>query len=394
MNKYRIIFSKKMASAIFSLLFKYIPVYLFSLTCKRKEQLWLIAERKDDARDNGIILFRYLRKTHPEINVYYAINFKSIDYQKVKHLGNFINWGSYRHYYFYFVSTILCGTGFDICSPNSYESAMMKKLLPTKAKRVFLQHGITKDALPQAVKSKLGVQLFVCGAFPEYEYISKHFGYSNNEVKYLGFARFDNLENTISKNLILYMPTWRLWLNNSNFEESNYYSGIVSFISSKALQNILDEYNAEFIFFIHPAIRDKKNHFMQFNTNRIHIFNNNDIDLQVLLKSSKLLITDFSSVFFDFAYLGKPLIYYQFDREEFRKKHYPTGYFDYERDGFGPVVDNFNSLIDNIKIIVKNNWLIGDIYSRRIDRFFPYRDKNNCKRHYEELCKLDGLKIQ
>ena len=36
-------------------------------------------------------------------------------------------------------------------------------------------------------------------------------------------------------------------------------------------------------------------------------------DVQGLLKESALLITDLSSVFMDFAYMRKPMIYYQFD---------------------------------------------------------------------------------
>ena len=42
-----------------------------------------------------------------------------------------------------------------------------------------------------------------------------------------------------------------------------------------------------------------------------------DIDVQKLIKESKLMITDYSSVAFDFSFLNKPVIYYQFDRNEF-----------------------------------------------------------------------------
>ena len=53
-----------------------------------------------------------------------------------------------------------------------------------------------------------------------------------------------------------------------------------------------------------------------------------------------------SSVAFDFAYLGKPVIYAQFDKEEFYEKHdYKAGYFNYERDGFGEVVYDLESTV-------------------------------------------------
>lgn len=45
-----------------------------------------------------------------------------------------------------------------------------------------------------------------------------------------------------------------------------------------------------------------------------------------------MMITDYSSVAFEFAYLRKPIVYYQFDKKAFFEKHtYRKGYFDYEK---------------------------------------------------------------
>ena len=60
-------------------------------------------------------------------------------------------------------------------------------------------------------------------------------------------------------------------------------------------------------------------------------------DLQDLLRRAAFLVTDYSSVAMDFAYMQKPLLYYQFDLDEFRANQYKAGYFDFVRDGFGPV---------------------------------------------------------
>lgn len=48
------------------------------------------------------------------------------------------------------------------------------------------------------------------------------------------------------------------------------------------------------------------------------------------------------------AYLHKPVIYYQFDDEEFRAYHYQEGYFDYKTLGFGPVCDTEDALLEQI----------------------------------------------
>ena len=93
-------------------------------------------------------------------------------------------------------------------------------------------------------------------------------------------------------------------------------------------------------------------------------------DVQDLLKKSKLLITDYSSVFFDFAYMMKPCIYYQFDLKEFTEHHYGRGYFNYEKDGFGRVVSDSETLIEEIIKTINRNYELEERYRGNICRFF------------------------
>ena len=102
-------------------------------------------------------------------------------------------------------------------------------------------------------------------------------------------------------------------------------------------------------------------------------------------KKAGILVTDYSSVSMDFAYMKKPLVYYQFDREDFTRSHLPTGYFDYERDGFGPVCKNENSLITELEHIFQNDCTINQHYIDRIEKFFLLYDSNNCERTYQAI---------
>lgn len=104
-------------------------------------------------------------------------------------------------------------------------------------------------------------------------------------------------------------------------------------------------------------------------------------DIQEALRDSYILVTDYSSVFMDFAYMHKPVIYFQFDYNEYRKKQLQQGYFDYKRNGFGPIVTNQNAVIDAIK----NCKAKSVTYNKRIDAFFGNQDSNNCKRIYDIL---------
>jgi CDP-glycerol glycerophosphotransferase (TagB/SpsB family) len=113
-------------------------------------------------------------------------------------------------------------------------------------------------------------------------------------------------------------------------------------------------------------------------------------DYQEIFKTASLLITDYSSVAFDFAYLNKPVLYTQFDKKSFFEKHlYIEGYFSYEKDGFGPVVYDYDSTVNEIIKFIENDCKLDKKYEKRIDKFYKYRDKNNCKRVYEEIKKLD-----
>ena len=109
-----------------------------------------------------------------------------------------------------------------------------------------------------------------------------------------------------------------------------------------------------------------------------------------LFAIAKLVITDYSSAVFDFAYLRKPVLYYQNDIEEFYSgKHtYNKGYFDYEKDGFGEVEYTTESLINRIIEYVENGCQLKDRYRERIEKTFPFHDKANCKRVYEEIIKI------
>ena len=90
---------------------------------------------------------------------------------------------------------------------------------------------------------------------------------------------------------------------------------------------------------------------------------------------------------FDFAYLGKPIIYAQFDQNEFfgGNHAYSKGYFDYKKDGFGEIANNLEATINLLISYIQNDCKIKDEYKKRIDKFFAYRDHQNCERTCNKL---------
>ena len=79
-------------------------------------------------------------------------------------------------------------------------------------------------------------------------------------------------------------------------------------------------------------------------------------------------------------------MYTQFDKEEFFNSHtYSEGYFDYERDGFGPVCYDLESTVDAMVRMIENDCQLEPQYEKRVENFFAYTDDQNCKRTLDAI---------
>lgn len=367
---------------------------------KKRPDMWLICEDYNEARDNGYWLFKYIREQHPQQDVVYAINKKSVDYKKVKDLGEVVQYSSYKHWAYYLAASknISSQKG---GKPNAAVCYLLEVYGILKNIRVFLQHGVICNDMPWCYYENTKMRLFVCGALKEYNFIKETYGYPEGYVKYLGLTRFDGLHNfKIKKNQILVMPSWREWIATptskskeldkdvKNFVSTDYYEHWNAVLNSEKIDKILTENNLELIFYPH---RNMQKYIKEFETKseNITIADWKKYDVQGLLKESALLITDLSSIFMDFGYMRKPMIYYQFDMEKFRKGQYQKGYFEYKRDGFGPVCETLEELEYALEKLVERDLQIEETYLEREKEFFPLWDTENCKRNYEAIKLLE-----
>ena len=109
------------------------------------------------------------------------------------------------------------------------------------------------------------------------------------------------------RNKILYAPTFRDGYN---------YMPEIDFLSSEIVSQ-----NKDSLFLIrsHPNVMRRKRRFISKEINKNIIFVQNEYDIHDLFKTADLLITDYSSSLFDYAILGKPIILYVPDLEEYKK---------------------------------------------------------------------------
>ena len=344
----------------------------------------MICERGNDAQDNGFVFFKYVVEHHPEINITYLIKRESTEFQKVKNVGKVVQFGSLKHFMMCIGYPIKISSHLYGYSPWIQMTTFFRRN-KTRDKHIFLQHGITKNyhagLCAGACKS---LSLFICGAKPEFEYIFNEFGYHNSVPQYTGFARYDLLNHFKVKNQILFMPTWRAkltGLSDEEFTKSSFYKEWVSLLNNEKLMQICNDNDLTIKFYIHYSLQ-KYSHLFKGN-DLIKIVNFGEETVQKLLKESKLLVTDFSSVYFDFAYMHKPLVYFQFDENTFFDEHYAKGYFDYRRDGFGDVCVDKEMALNSIISLISSGFSLEEKYCQRIGNNFKLRDTNNCERIFE-----------
>ena len=194
------------------------------------------------------------------------------------------------------------------------------------------------------------------------------------------------------------MPTWRLKYANDidkksnirkyfiGFKNTDYYNFYNNLINDKKLLAKMQEKGYKGIFVIHPSHLANSIDFKENNT--FEVIKSN-ADYSKIFNYSSLLITDYSSVAFDFTYLNKPVLYTQYDKKDFFENHtYKEGYFSYENNGFGPVIYDYEKTVEEIIKFIENDCKIEKKYQERINKFYKYHDQNNCKRVYEEILKL------
>ena len=364
---------------------------------KSHKDLWLICEDPFEARDNGYWLFRHIVKNHPEQEVIYAIDRNSPDFDKVSRIGRVVQYGSFKHWVFYLAASrnISSQKG---GKPNAAVCYLLEVGGFLKNKRIFLQHGITKDDAKWLYYDQTKFSMFVCGAYPEYEFIKERFGYPEKALQYLGFTRFDTLHEDIHDDkLIVVMPTQRSWFRQKSLNEdgkledigaSEYCNRWNSFINSPRLGEILEKHDLHMIFYLHRNMQQFVQHF-QSGLDRVEIGRPQDYDVQMLLRKGALLITDFSSVFFDFFYMKKPVLFYQFDEEEYRKRQYQEGYFDYRNNPFSIRKLEESEVLDSIEDYAQKQFRVSEEFLQGHADYFRYFDTQNCERTYQAIKNMD-----
>jgi CDP-glycerol glycerophosphotransferase (TagB/SpsB family) len=285
----------------------------------------------------------------------------------------------------------------------------ISSFLPPKAYRINLWHGIPLKKIQYDVPDNLyynqnKFEKFVRNLFdpPFHYYISTGeyetecfqtaFDISKDKILELGNQRLDALYQDIpncdmfmetdfykikelknlGKNLILYMPTFR-----KTGED------VSGWILSEQLQNCLKSLNAVLVCKLHYL--DKN--LVKISNNETIYKMNGSSDIYPVLKYFDVLITDYSSIYFDFLLLDKPIIYKPNDIVEYEKS---CGFYKpYNDITAGIKVYNEPELIDAIQNSLNGLDNFKEHRNLLCDKMFKYQDGKNCERLFNWIKNLE-----
>ena len=368
-----------------------------------EKQIWLINDRKDQAGDNGEYFFRYLTKIQPkEILFYFIIEKNCSDYERLKSFGNVIDLNSTIYLNVFLKSDKIISSVSENWVNNAFGNDIVYMIDLYHFDFIYLQNGIIKDDLSWYLnKLKKNFDLIITSSKKEYKFLlNRKFGYNKNNLALTGLPRFDNLYK-INKyklkkeKIVVIIPTWRKYLKgiidpttlktnvSEKFINTTYFEFYNNLINNEQLLHIMEKNDFKGIFCLHPNFESQYNYF---RGNNIFKIKKKCYEQELFVKAS-LLITDYSSIFFDFGYIQKPIIYTQFDYYEYRKNHFSGGYFKYKKDGFGKICNDMQCTIKSIISEIKNKCILRALFKRRIKKFFKYHDDNNCYRVFMEIIK-------
>ncbi|NEY19382.1 hypothetical protein G4D61_05290 [Bacillus ginsengihumi] len=353
--------------------------------------IWLGYEKfSEGAQDNGYYFFKYCYENSKRKNFYYIIKESSPDYSNVIGMKDkVLKFMSFKYMLYMFAAELLIsseskGHSYDI----RIEKGRLKKALKNK-KQVFLQHGVTALKRVDYVFNKNSthaVDLFVATSDYEKNIIKNNFGYNDNEIITTGFCRWDVLKDLSGEEKIIFlMPTWRTWMDDlpeSKFRETEYYKKYVGFLNSNVLVDFLETENIILQFYIHPKFKAYIDNFKT-NSKNIKILQYGEEKVNELLMKSSLLITDYSSVAWEMFYMKKPVIFYQFDIEDYN--NFQGSYLDMENDLFGDRVFDVDQLVKMVKDYYQRDFKEKPNYGLLRSKYFKYVDNKNCERTYKAI---------
>lgn len=365
-----------------------------------KKKIWMFYDKIYKGGDSAEYIYKYASRFDDGIDKYYLIDKNCPDRKRLEKEGyKPLIRGSFKHRLIFLYADMMIvsnSTVFAFNDQGMKMSAYIRDL--AKFHVACVQHGMSVQKIAIAQKRlRDNTRLYFCASKYEIENLSHpvydYVGY--DALKLTGVPRYDGLINNDQK-IILISPTWRMQSAmlvtknegvardyNPNFKNTSYFKVYNSLINDKRLIDAAKKYGYRINYVLHPIVSPQADDFDKNDYVDI-IPATGDMSYEKIFCESSLMVTDFSGVQFDFAYMRKPLVYLHHNDIP---QHYEEGTFHYDTMAFGEICHDNDELVDVLCEYMANGCRMKDEYRRRADDFFEYDDHDNCRRIYEEMIK-------
>ncbi|MFD1037157.1 CDP-glycerol glycerophosphotransferase family protein [Virgibacillus byunsanensis] len=374
-----------------TLLVKYLLIISYSLFCLvfkiNPNKVTFASYRSNTIKDNLAYVNEEIVRNYPSYNRCYIFKkFNSTLLGKVSYIIHMIkacfHLASSRYFiiddYYFPIYVIKPRRGMDVIQLWHSAGALKKFGLSTVGKpfgpsHAYLNHVNIHGNYTKAYVSSSEVIPFFAEAFgmqkekiyplgiPRTDYF---FDEGTIEELYLSF--YEAYPELKDKKLLLYAPTFR---GKSHYQESFKLPFDVKYMSA----NLKDEY--ALLIHLHPYMQSE----LEIDADGFTYLIHNTYTIQEFLALADILVTDYSTVFFDYSLLNKPMIFYPYDLKQYRRER--DFYYSYEDIIPGPIVTNTELLV---KVISESSFEKREI-NRFRDRFFDYQDGKASERIVEHI---------
>lgn len=362
----------------------------------RDKGYWITFDQLFKGGDNGEYFFRYVREHHPEVPIYYILNKDAPEYQKLQEkYGHVLKFGSWKAALYSLNARLVFATRIGV---NQYFG--IKMFDEYYARDLFhgdvtcLQHGLTIQKIAQYQNRLIdNTKLYFCVSSFEVENIKQPiYGYDDSMIALTGAPRYDGLLGAEPKKQILITPTWRrsgtAGTNDkgknhdysANFRSTAYYRIYNTLVNDRQLIDCARRTGYRLIYLLHPILSPQLEDFER--NDFVDILPGTQVNYEKILRESRLMVTDYSGIQFDFAYMKKPLVYY-------RPAELPPQYEEADF-GFGPTCATHEEVVRCLCDYMEQDCPLTEEYRKNIEKFFTYDDAFNCARVYEATLQKFG----
>lgn len=363
---------------------------------KRYADSWVLMDGIEAAGCNGEALFRWLRAEHPEVNAWFVLAEGAQDWSRLRReFGKrVVAHGSldWRVLMAHCAHLLASHADDEIVRPPD-----IAEFTAPSWRFTFLQHGVISEDLSGWLGGK-PIDLFLTSTRGELESVAgdgSAYPFTTKEVRLTGLPRFDELLETGAahgpgaRDLVLVAPTWRRWLG-PDAVDSDFVRQWTALLSSEALAEECRRQRLTLVFQPHPhlaalAARMSLPDHVQVESGRGPVSED-------WIARARVVVTDYSSIAFDAAYVDRPVVYFQFDRElALTGGHLGReGWFDHRRDGFGPVATSAADTVQAVLDTLAHGPAPVSPYAERMAAAFPQRDGLCCQRVFDAVSALSG----